>query len=107
LPESRAVRAVRGQKEPELLGWLSDRPWSLIPCATAIVERTDAPTATFATLLTFGNPVPDPANGEFDLKAAPTRLAWREGETNYAIELRRNTNEPATVNLTISGSAPA
>jgi hypothetical protein len=54
IAQSSIGKVVRGQEEPELLGWLSNDPQSLIPTSCFhVYQRSDKP-VSFATLFVFG-----------------------------------------------------
>jgi hypothetical protein len=80
--------SARGQKEPDRLGWYSDKAYSLLPCTSLSCEKLKSPSAIFATLLTFGANV-KVGHGSASPSPSDGRFAWMESETSYAVELNR------------------
>jgi Heparinase II/III-like protein/Heparinase II/III N-terminus len=54
LSEARSRGVVRGQHDPELLGWTSPEPGSLVPASTFAFEREGVSRTHFATLFWWG-----------------------------------------------------
>lgn len=91
VPEQGAIRTVRGREEPELLGWYSDKGYSLIPCTTLVSERLGTDRAIFATLFTFATdakPVPD--RMLVSCTRGPATFAWEEGDEMVQIDISGN-----------------
>lgn len=101
VPETAPLRTVRGQTEPNLLGWTSDKAWSLVPCGTVVVEQLQTAESSFATLFSFGGkPKPYPKRTHIRRDPRPSTFAWREGGSHMKIEVTRgNGNEPVSVEL--------
>ena len=93
------MSSVRGQEEPELLGWVSDIAYSLIPCASIVSQQFNTDDAVFATLFSF----------ETELRSAPKQtlvrrsmrpsvFAWEEASELVQIEMRRGQGtEPVSI----------
>lgn len=74
-----ALPPVRGQEEPELLGWVSHRSKKLDPCWTAAFRAERLAACSMATLLAFGEsaPVPLPSNEPGELRWSHEGQEWR------------------------------
>src|SRR5690606_29188211 len=79
LPQPAPGPVIRGQKEPEMQGWMSDRAGSLIPTPSFCLSVEGAAAAQFATLFSFGGSVgPDRDGTGLDEAATGGRFAWTD-----------------------------
>jgi hypothetical protein len=79
---------VRGQEEPELLGWYSDKAYSLVPSGTAVSEQLQTDYAVFATLFSFGADITSgPASVLKSMRGS--RFTWCEDGQWNEISVRR------------------
>jgi hypothetical protein len=101
LPDHGAFRTVRGQEEPELLGWYSHKPYSLTPSTTIVSEQLGTDYALFATLLTFApDPCPAPKPTVVRRSLRPGIIGWEEGGESVRLEVRRgDDDQPVTVSM--------
>lgn len=90
VPNQGTVTAIRGQETPELLGWYSDNPYSLVPCTSLISDRLQTDYAVFATLLTFGRQAEAaPKKTTVRKSMRPSVFAWQEANQLMQIEIQR------------------
>ncbi len=76
---------VRGQTEPDLLGWRSDKAESLVPSPCFSILQTDN-TAAFATLLVFGDAAePDMAFSKVNATCRKGRFGWRDARGSHRL----------------------
>ncbi len=91
-PAQGTFRAVRGQQEPELLGWYSDKAYSLIPATTIFAEQLQTDYAVFATLFTFSSDVsPRPASIRKSMR--PSVFCWNESDALVTVSMMRGTDD--------------
>lgn len=81
---------VRGQEEPELLGWLSNKANSLVPtCCFHTQTRTSEP-ATLATLFVLGSRLEvDSGRTRFNRSLSAGRVAWSDERGTNELDLRQ------------------
>lgn len=81
---------VRGQEEPNLLGWLSDKANSIIPTSCfCLHQRSNEPTA-FATLFVFGETLEvDHKITRFNRSLSAGKVAWKDGQGSILIHIQR------------------
>lgn len=81
---------VRGQEEPELLGWLSDKANSLVPASCFHFHQcSDGPTA-FATLFVFGKTLEiDRKATRFNQSLSAGQVAWIDDQGSLMIKVRK------------------
>jgi hypothetical protein len=85
LGDANPVSPVRGQTEPELLGFVSRRPGELLPNWTAAWERHEVRAATFLALFVLAEPSENPtATGRSNATA-------RVGRAGFVIAGERHT----------------
>jgi hypothetical protein len=91
---------LRGRVEPSYAGWRSERLNELTPSPSLSFQLGSRATATFATLLAFGD-VELPAAGP---KLSPTltsaRLSWTLDGVSETVALRRGSGVPLAVERT-------
>ncbi len=95
---SRPVPPAKGQREPDLLGWISRRDFHLEPCWTAAFTAGQTPRHTFATLFAFGHHQPTICSVELSgAGAAPAiRAVWSHDGLTHALTVERTeTGHPA------------
>jgi hypothetical protein len=108
LTEQGSLRAVRGQEEPDLLGWYSDKPYSLIPCTTLVSEQLATDYALFATLFTFSTdaqPAPTLTSPRRSLR--PAVFSWGEAGSITRLQLRRAEPDRPTTAIVLASRAPS
>lgn len=89
---------VRGQERPELLGWQSDKPYSLIPSSCFRHEVRGAGPTIFATLFTFGKKLEvDPRATRFNASMKMGRAVWTDERGQHRIEIERSDDGRLTV----------
>jgi hypothetical protein len=99
LPQQGKFRIVRGQESPDLLGWYSDKPYSLIPTTTLAAEQLATDHAVFATLFTFA-PDAEPAPASLTRTLRPATFAWSEGDDLLRLVITRGQDDqPVSVRL--------
>jgi hypothetical protein len=74
--EERAL--VRGQMEPELLGWISRNDYELEPCWAASFGVSGVSSHAFARLFSFGETAPEPDTRFNRVQAKAGRLRWEQ-----------------------------
>jgi hypothetical protein len=99
LADQGSLSSVRGQEEPELLGWVSDKAYSLIPCATIASQQFNTDYAVFATLFSFETDTRSvPKQTIVRRSMRPSVFAWEEAGELVRIEMRRGQgNEPVSI----------
>jgi hypothetical protein len=99
-PDQKAFGTARGQPEPELLGWYSDRANSLQPCMALFSEQHDTNAAVFATLFTFEvNAVPEAGATSVLESMRPSYFSWFEDGGLITVSIARSLDDavPSTV----------
>lgn len=82
---------VRGQEQPALLGWQSDKPYSLTPSSCFRLEllRGSGPTS-FVTLFTFGKRLEIDARAtRFNASMKAGRATWVDDRGQHKVEIER------------------
>ncbi|MEI9930567.1 MAG: heparinase II/III family protein [Rhizomicrobium sp.] len=98
MPEVALDDVARGQKQPELQGWMSDAPYSLTPC-TSISFRRRGRTASFATLFSFGAaPILHNVATRFNTTMTAGGLRWRANGRSTHLKFERR--KGATLRVT-------
>ena len=93
LPGGAFQPVVRGQTEPELLGWRSDKAESLVPSPCFSILQTEN-TAAFATLLVFGDTAePDMAFSKVNATCRKGRFGWRDARGSHRLFFDRTSGE--------------
>ncbi|WP_246404781.1 heparinase II/III domain-containing protein [Nocardiopsis algeriensis] len=76
-----ALPPVKGQREPDLLGWISRRDGELRPCWTSAYQIAGEPSCSISTLMAFGRKAPEPGLSTVDKQGERVCLRWaHEGE---------------------------
>jgi Heparinase II/III-like protein/Heparinase II/III N-terminus len=97
-------RVARGEKQPELQGWMSDAPYNLTPC-TSICFQRQGRTASFATLFSFGTaPVLHDTATRFNTTMTAGALRWRANGRSTHLKFERKND--ATLGVTRLATAP-
>lgn len=79
VPEPRLSAIMRGQVEPELQGWFSDRPYSLKPTSCFNLHVKKAGPTIFATVFTFGDTLCiDPDLTRFNITMTVGQVVWKD-----------------------------
>lgn len=95
---------VRGQTEPQLQGWTSDGPYSLVPSTSVCLEAKDVKMARFATLFCFGEEIAvDRAATRFNASMRNGEITWRDDRGLHSLRLVMDA--PGTVNATLASRA--
>jgi hypothetical protein len=90
-------RVARAEKTPELQGWMSDAPYSLIP-ATSIAFLRRGRTASFATLFSFGAaPAIHDTATRFNATLTAGSLRWRANGRSTHLKFQRGKDAPLAV----------
>jgi hypothetical protein len=90
-------RIARGEKTPEMQGWMSDVPYSLLPC-TSIAFHRRARTASFATLFSFGAaPLVHATATRFNVTMTAGSLRWRANGRSTHLKFERSSDVPLRV----------
>jgi hypothetical protein len=97
LLESTPIAPVRGQVEPEPLGWACRSARTMTPVWTAGFEAAGAARTRFATLLALADarPVADHEGNRMNVTGRRARLSWRTPSEGVTIELDREGAELA------------
>jgi hypothetical protein len=106
------VPPVRGQREPDLLGWSSRRDGTMTPCWTGGYAAAGVPHATFATLFAFGDQTPEPGHGlESGSRASRSgrnaRLRWRHADKEHTVTFARPADGQMAVDYRVSPNTQA
>jgi len=90
---------LRGRKEPQMDGWMSDRADSLVP-ATAFAFEASAAQATFATVFAFADRLEvAPSEQRLSDTLTSARLTWTADGRRRALDLRRGSGQPTVARL--------
>jgi hypothetical protein len=85
---------VRGQEEPQLLGWLSDKAYSLVPTTCFHVHRRSNEPTSLVTLFVLGSTLRiDRKRTRFNRSLSAGQVAWTDDHGPQSIEIKRP--EPA------------
>ncbi len=83
---------VRGQEDPEMLGWLSDAPKSLIPASCFHYFQKSNAQTSFATLFVFGQSLEiDWAATRFNRTLSSGKISWQDDRGKHVLSV----NKPA------------
>jgi hypothetical protein len=91
LADAECIPPVRGQVEPDLLGFVSRRAGEFVPNWTLAWARTGVRAATFLTLFAIGAPSEDlRASGRLNATARVGRAHFALGQENHTVNWRRS-----------------
>ncbi len=97
LPLLEAERAplVVGQREPELLGFVSRAAYEMLPAATTGYLARDVPETVFATLLLLGAEAPtaDTGGNRVGRDGRGGELTWRTGAVRHELSFERRDDD--------------
>jgi hypothetical protein len=80
----------RGQEEPEMLGWLSDAPKSLIPASHFHYYQKSNTQTSFATLFVFGQSLEiDWAATRFNRTLSSGKITWRDDRGRHVLSVEK------------------
>lgn len=81
---------VRGQEEPDLLGWLSDQANSLIPTSCFHFHQCSNKPTSFVTLFVFGKTLEvDYKTTRFNQSLSAGQVAWKDQQGSMLIHIQR------------------
>ena len=81
---------VRGQEEPELLGWLSDKANSLIPTSCFHFHQYSNQPTSFVTLFVFGKTLEvNPKMTRFNRSLSAGQVAWKDQQGSMLIQIQK------------------
>jgi hypothetical protein len=86
---------VMGQRDPELLGFVSREDYELLPAPTTAYLARAVPEATFATLLLLGEETPaaDNASSRVAPDGLHGELSWRTGALRHDLSFERRNDD--------------
>jgi hypothetical protein len=88
--ESSPLPVARGVTEPQLLGWVSDKPYSLIPASCIGFAQKAVQTARFATLFAFSDRLEaDVSEQQIEPDFKEARFAWTSDGMRYELSFTR------------------
>jgi Heparinase II/III-like protein/Heparinase II/III N-terminus len=91
---------ARAQTEPALLGWLSDRAFSLAPSSCFAINCRSSEPTRIATLFTFGRDLQVHAQQtRFNATLSAGRVAWTDEKGHYQLVLERPPDSALKVTL--------
>ena len=96
LPLLEADRAplVVGQREPELLGFVSRGAYEMLPAATTAYLARDVPEVVFTTLLLLGEDAPSADAGSgVGRDGRERRAVWRTGASRHELSFERSNDD--------------
>lgn len=88
LPAS-PLAPVRGQQEPELLGWISRQDGELQPCWTSAFQVDGAATCSMATLFAFSDSPPVPGESTVSARGEKVGLRWAHRGQEWQLDFGR------------------
>ena len=81
---------VRGQEEPDLLGWLSDKENSLIPTSCFHFHQYSNEPTSFVTLFVFGKTLEvDQKMTRFNRSLSAGQVAWKDQQGSMLIQIQK------------------
>lgn len=81
---------VRGQEEPDLLGWLSDQANSLIPTSCFHFHQYSNQPTSFVTLFVFGKTLEvDQKMTRFNPSLSAGQVAWKDDQGTMLIQVQK------------------
>lgn len=87
-----------GQVEPELQGWLSDRPYSLKPTSCFNLRAQKAGPTVFATVFTFGDALSIDAHlTRFNATMTAGRVVWKDQHGRNVVEISEDASRHPVV----------
>lgn len=86
--KARATAVVRGQEQPELLGWCADKASSLVPASTFAFEQSGSK-AVFATVFAYADDLKVPPGTQTIADKPPLRFNWIADGRRRSMVLRR------------------
>lgn len=106
LGEGELLTPVRGQEEPELLGWISRQNREMLPVWTSGYGMNGRPEHTFMTLFAFGGEAPEPLpeTALTDPVRDRCRVGWVQGDRSHTVSFRRSPPEPFALEYRIGRS---
>ncbi|GAA1103382.1 hypothetical protein GCM10009642_47430 [Nocardiopsis metallicus] len=84
---------VRGQNEPDLLGWISRQDGELRPCWTSAYQINGEASCSMATLLGFGERAPAPGRSTASARGDEVHLRWSQGGEHWEVSFGRPDRE--------------
>ncbi len=91
IPQIGLEDVARGQTEPQMQGWFSDAPYSLVPSSSFSFLEKQSPSASFATLFCLrGTPDVHPLATRFNVTMTAGGIRWRSGRKVTHLKFRRN-----------------
>lgn len=78
---------VRGQEEPQLQGWMSDAPYSLIPTTSLAVEALARPMGRFVTLFVFDDVALDAQATRFNATLRAGTVVWTDARGHHRLSI--------------------
>jgi hypothetical protein len=90
IPEAILGPVIRGQEEPELLGWISDAANSLIPTSCFGVSQSSSGQCSFATLFVFGQSLEiDWAATRFNRTLSSGKIVWQDDRGKHVLSVSK------------------
>lgn len=88
-----ALRAIRGQTDPQWLGWCAEGPDNLVPASSVGFKLEPQSSAVFATLFAYGDNVSvAPTDQEFAVTLANASFVWDTGKEAVHLSIARDGN---------------
>lgn len=98
LPEPRLAGVYRGQDDPEMQGWISDKANSLVPAASICFERAQTDMAHFATLFVLDDRLEvDVSLTRVNRSMRTARFEWTDSHGRSEVRLQRTEGNPIQV----------
>ena len=98
LDGGRIASPVRGQETPELQGWMSDAPYSLVPSTSVALDAPRTAMGRFATLIVLEPAIDvDRRATRFNATLRNGKVAWRDSRGSHALNV--TLGEPGTVGV--------
>ncbi len=90
IPEAILGSVIRGQEQPQLLGWLSDAANSLIPTSCFDVAQSTSGQCSFATLFVFGQSLDiDWAKTRINRTLSSGKIAWQDDRGKHVLAVSK------------------
>ena len=89
---------IRGQEEPQLLGWWAPSDKDLEPTTAVSFDRTGVRSTSFATLFSFGDGVtPDHESSSVNTAGREALLQWSESDGTHTLLMQRPQDGEITI----------
>lgn len=95
VPGTQTSEVIRGRQGDDMFGWISDKPYSLVPSPSFAVIQKGTCSASFATLFCFDEPaIPDFKAIKIKSAFRTARLVWHYRSSVCTLRMDRKEKRP-------------